>query len=393
MKIIYLHRTQAKGVEGVHIGEIVKAWRKLGHIVSLLSPVGDQLGESPVSSSNSAPSFKSRAFRFISNGLPEFFFELAEIAYNVVALNQARKHGCINTDFIFERYAIFAFSGALLATRWGKPFVIEVNYTSCSELVRERSALLKWLARRVDQYIFNRATGLVAVSSKLKQHLMSEFGVPFERIIVLTNAADPDVFDMKRVEPAAKYAELNGKIIGFVGGFYPWHGLDFLLQVFQQMAPRIPDAKLMLVGDGPMLPVIKAQSEQLGLADRVILTGRVAHQNLPGFLALFDVGVMPDSNDYGSPMKIFEYMSLAKPVVVPDYGPLRDAVEDGVEGRIFKPKDINDMARCLTDVLMDDVTYERMSNAARNKILTKHNWMNNARLILAMLPGEQYDNA
>lgn len=392
MKIVYLHRTQAKGVEGVHIGEIVKAWRKIGHEVRLLSPVDEQLGDAPANEVANKPGLKQKLFRFVSSRLPEFFFELAEIGYNLVALNQARKLGRANVDFIFERYAIFAFAGAFLAKRWNKPFVVEVNYTSCSALVRERSALLAPLARRVDAYIFRRATGLAAVSTELKRHLMEEFGVPQEKIIVLPNAADPDIFDMAKVTREPRYANAQLKTIGFVGGFYPWHGLDLLLQAFQKMSARIPDSRLLLVGDGPMMPAIREQSEKMGLADRVLLTGRVAHQHLPGYLAIFDVGVMPDSNDYGSPMKIFEYMSLAKPVVVPDYGPLRDAVDDGVEGRIFAPKDIEAMANCFVDVLLNEETYQRMSHAARKKILNKHNWLNNAKQILEFTKGAQHGN-
>jgi glycosyltransferase involved in cell wall biosynthesis len=393
MKIVYLHRTQAKGVEGVHIGEIVKAWRKSGHDVRLLSPVGDNFGDvtSPTASMTK-PGVKQKLFRFVSNNLPEFFFELAEIAYNLVALRQAYRLGRENVDFIFERYAIFAFAGAVLAKRWNKPFVVEVNYTSRSALVRERSALLAPLARRVDAFIFGRATGLAAVSTELKRHLMEEFSIPAEKIIVLPNAADPDVFDMSKVNPVANTVADGERIIGFVGGFYPWHGLDLLLKAFERVSAKLPKTKLMLVGDGPVLPEIRTQSEQMGLTQRVLLTGRVAHQNLPGYLAAFDVGVMPDSNDYGSPMKIFEYMSLGKPVVVPDYGPLRDAVDDGVEGRIFQPKDVEAMASCFVDILSDDQTYKRMSLAAREKILTKHNWMKNANELLVFANGANYGN-
>jgi len=387
MKILYLHRTQAKGVEGVHIGEIVKAWRRLDHTVEILSPVGAQLGDAPAAAGSSPTGIKQKLFKFVSSRLPEFFFELAELAYNLIALNQARALGKPNVEFIFERFAIFAIAGAYLSKRWNVPFVVEINYTSRSHLVRERSGLLKPLAYRLDRYIFSRATGLVAVSTRLKEHLMADYGIEGNRIIVLPNAADPDVFDPEKVAKPSAYADLQGKIIGFVGGFYPWHGLDLLLQAFELMAARVPDSKLMLIGDGPMLPAIREQSEKLGLASRVILTGRIGHKELPGYIRLFDIGVMPDSNDYGSPMKIFEYMSLRKPVVVPDYGPLLDAIENGKEGRIFKARDVQQMADCLTMMLTDQAAYDRMSEQARNKILSKHNWLNNGKAILAMLPG------
>jgi glycosyltransferase involved in cell wall biosynthesis len=311
-------------------------------------------------------------------------FELAELLYNFQALRQARRTlDSSKVDMIFERYAIFGVAGAWLSKKWNKPLIIEVNYTSCSPLVRHRSALLKPLARRLDQRIFDRAAGLVAVSSRLKQHLTEVYGVAPEKIIVLPNAADPDVFDVSRVaRKSLPFAD--GKIIGFVGGFYPWHGLDLLLSAFQSVAQKVRDARLLLVGDGPMMAEIRQRIQQSGLGDRALLTGKVPHQDLPGYIANFYVGVMPDSNDYGSPMKIFEYMSMGKPVVVPDYPPLLDVVNDNEEGRVFPARNVQEMAACLEMLLTDTMAYQRMAEQARRKIINKHNWLDNGRAILGL---------
>ena len=383
MNIVYFHRTQAKGVEGVHIGEIVKAFRRLGHQVTLISPVGERLGDEAVKpGAVSAPGLKERFFRFVSHYLPEFIFELAEMVYNLQALRQTRRHVDVaRVDMIFERYAIFSMIGAYLSKKWGKPLIVEVNYTSCSPLVRRRSALLKPLARRVDRYIFNQATGLAAVSSHLKQHLIDTYGIPPEKIVVLPNAADPNVFDMNRITRIA-LPGATGKIIGFVGGFYPWHGLEMLLEAFRIVAEKVGTAQLLLVGDGPMMPIIRQKVHEYRLDDRVILPGKVAHPELPGYIANFDIGIMPDSNDYGSPMKIFEYMSMGKPVVVPDYPPLLDVVQDGQEGRVFRARNVHEMADCLTMLLTDTAAYTRMAAQARRKIVTRHNWLDNATVIL-----------
>ena len=387
MNILYLHRTQAKGVEGVHIGEIVNAWRKLGHSVRILSPVDDQLGDKYEDSNPPAASIKKQILRFVSARFPEFIFELAEMAYNLITVRLAGKIGGEKTDLIFERYAIFAVAGAFLAKRWRIPFIVEVNYTSRSLLVRKRSPLLRPIAKAADHYIFSRATALVAVSSYLKQNLISDFGVRPERIIVLPNAADPDLFDIGKVLRPSRFANVHGKIVGFVGGFYPWHGVELLVCAFQRIAAQVPDAKLMLVGDGPTLPAIRAQIDQLGLFERVILPGQIPHRELPGYIAMFHIGVMPDSNEYGSPMKIFEYMALGKPVVVPDYAPLLDVIEDGVEGRVFAARNVEQLAECMAMLLTDKAAHSRMGAQARNKILIKHNWRKNAETILAMLPG------
>lgn len=344
MDILYLHRTQARGVEGVHVSEIVKAFRHEGHRVGIVSPVGDRLeGEAPPTTAHAR---QERLFDAVSRHMPELAFELAELLYNFQAHRQARRSfGPANVDVIFERYAIFAVAGAWLSKRWKRPLIVEVNYTSCSPLVRQRSRLLRPLARRLDRYVFNQAAGLVAVSSQLKRHLIEEYGVPPEKIVVLPNAADPQAFDPSRIAPKA--LPTQGRIIGFVGGFYPWHGLELLLDAFQVVAQTVDDSRLLLIGDGPTLPAIRERIGQMGLEQRVLLTGRVPHRDLPAYIAAFHVGVMPDSNDYGSPMKIFEYMAMGKPVVVPDYPPLLDAVSDGEEGKVFRARDVQGMAECL----------------------------------------------
>lgn len=381
MKILYLHRTQAQGVEGVHVGEIVKAMRQLGHGVHIISPVGERLPDEMEKGAAPGASWKKRLFRLITRYLPEPVFELLELLYNLQALRQIRVAVTPpDVEAIFERYAIFGLAGAHIARSWNKPLYLEINYTSQSPLVRRRSQIFKSLARSLDRRLFRRAAGFFAVSTYLKDHLIRDYGVPPEKIHVLPNAADPAVFDPARVKPAAGVPD--GRWIGFVGGFYPWHGLELLLNAFQRIAPEFPDARLLLIGDGPMRAEIERRVVAHGLSARVLLPGRVAHAQLPGYLARFHIGVMPDSNVYGSPMKIFEYMAMAKPVVVPDYGPLRDVVTDAREGLIFRPGDADDMARCFRSLLRDDALYGSMAQRARACVLARHNWLSNARAIL-----------
>jgi len=384
LKLLYLHRTQAEGVEGIHIGEIVKAMRRLGHQVEVVSPVGDRFGD-PATTAAAPRGWTRRLLRLVARHLPEPFFELLELAYTLVAIQQIRRRfSPADVDAIYERYAIFALAGAHVARAWRKPLYLEINYTSRSALVRRRSAVLKPLAHALDRRVFRRATGFFPVSSNLRAHLIDDYGVAPERIRVVPNAADPDVFDPARVAPAAGV----GRAIGFVGGFYPWHGLDLLLAAFRQIAPEFPDAYLLLVGDGPMRATIERLALAHGLDGRVLLPGRVPHRELPDCLARFHIGVMPDSNPYGSPMKVFEYMAMAKPVVAPDYGPLRDALADGEEGLLFRPGDAGDLARCLRALLSDGARYERMARLARSRVLATRNWEANARVILQTMSTE-----
>ena len=383
MNVLYVHRTRATGVEAVHIGQIVLGLRRLGHRVSMLSPVGDfieHVNEPAVSvaAPKSAASRKRKALE-----MPEILFEILEIGYNLKAiLDGLRKVSRGSVDGVYERYAIFGVAGMLLARWWGVPFVLEVNYTSLSPLVRRRSRLMKPLARWCDGIVFRRATHLLAVSSYLKEELVNQFGVSPERVTVVPNAADPSVFDpaaARAVEPERSMPA--GPVIGFVGGFYKWHGLDLLVEAFMRIAKQFPSASLVLIGDGPMRETVATQASARGLPDRVIMPGRVPHAKLAPYVARFDVGVMPDSNLYGSPMKVFEYMAMSVPVVVPNYAPLLDVVVDGVQGRVFERRDVDDLARCLSDMLADEARRKRMGTNARQAIVDTHNWMNNASVV------------
>jgi glycosyltransferase involved in cell wall biosynthesis len=391
MNIAYFHRTRATGVEAVHIGQIVLGMEKHGHAVHMVSPVGEFIEHvrgtpKPAASAPTGAKAKSRE-------LPELVFELLELGYNLKAFWDGwRLSSRVKLGGIYERYAIFALAGLLVARLRGVPLVLEVNYTSLSPLVRKRSALLKPLARFCDGLLFRRATRLMAVSSYLRDELVREFGVPADRIEVVPNAADPAVFDP--VAALARPAKTplpegpDAALVGFVGGFYPWHGLGLLVDAFLAVAPKFPQARLLLIGDGPMRQNIEARIAELGLQDRVLMPGRIAHAELAPYVARFAVGVMPDSNLYGSPMKIFEYMAMGVPVLGPDYGPLLDAVDDGVEGYIFRRQDTAHLADCLSRLLADPDGRARMGVAARRKIIDTHNWMNNARLALAaMSPG------
>ena len=390
MHFLYVHRTRATGVEAVHIGQIMLGLRKLGHDVSMLSPVGDYIEgiSQPATQSpagQGAAPVKTASKR--SFEMPELLFECLELGFNLKAfIDGMRLSAKRNVDGIYERYSIFGLAGLLLS-KWRRvPLVLEVNYTSLSPLVRKRSPLLKPLARWLDGVLFRSATHLLAVSSYLKDELVREFRVDPAAITVVPNAADPAVFDPSlgiAAQPATPLP--SGPIVGFVGGFYKWHGLDLLVEAFLKVAVRHPDAALLLIGDGPMRAEVEAQVEARGLGGRVLMPGKVHHTRLAPYVARFGVGVMPDSNLYGSPMKIFEYMSMAVPVVAPDYGPLRDVLVDGQQGRIFRRRDVDHLAECISDLLADAALRRRMGEAARRSVIDTHNWLNNSKVALMHL--------
>lgn len=377
--VLYIHRTQGSGVEAVHINGIVDAFRLAGSKVDVFSPSGMREGNVE-SVSNRNKGARPGKFSYLSKYLPEFLFECIEIVYNLIALIKISRHDLSKYDIIFERYAIFSVVGMVLS-KWKKiPLVLEVNYTSKSPLVRQRSRFLKPFAFLVDKKIFEAATLLTPVSSTLVRQLVDDFGVKSEKIIMLPNAVDPAKFSRTRNYPSGKNEK---KVIGFVGGFYPWHGLTLLIDAFKLIHEKVPEAQIVLVGDGPELENIKQKVHDEQLGEKVVFTGRLSHEHLPEVMNSFYVGVMPDSNDYGSPMKIFEYMALSVPVVAPNYPPILDVMETGREGIIFDRGDVRSLSDALAQILTDPSLAIRLSENARRSIEENLNWDSNVRKIIS----------
>lgn len=393
MNILYLHRTQGKGVEGVHIYEMVRALCNLGHDVTVVSPAGVE-GYSKGKAAGGLVSRGSQVevksiFKVISKYMPEMCFELAEILYNFAAdrkisrILKEKKY-----DFIYERYAIFNWAGVKAAKTNNIPILLEINYTSYTPLYRKRNVLLKPLAHWIDRKIFRKINGFIAVSTYLKNHLV-ELQVPAKKVIVLANAADPDKFspEVSGARIRKRYNIQDKKVIGFSGGFYPWHGLNLLIKVFIDLKRNYENIVLMLIGEGPLKEQLERKVNEYNMTKHVIFTGKVDQEKLPEYIATFDIAVMPDSNNYGSPMKVYEYMAMGKPVVAPILGPLEDGIKHGENGFLFRQKDEKELAKALADLINNDTVREKIGKAGRENILSDHTWQINAEKIIELYNG------
>jgi glycosyltransferase involved in cell wall biosynthesis len=368
----------------VHIAGTTESLRALGYEVEVISPLA-RAPSASASTARPAPVSGARLAEWLSRLTPEFVFELAEIAYNWVGRRRLAVERPQAIAFVYERYAIFAWYAQRWARRHGVLHVLEVNYTAMSPLLRRRSRLLRPLAIRIDRAVLPRADVVVVVSSRLREHLVRDYGVQARRILLVPNAADPTAFD-PTTPPLDRLAGVSlgdRPVIGFVGTFSPWHGLDLLVRAFMQVAARLRDAVILLIGDGPERERIERLARESPLRSRFIFAGEVPHHELPRVLASFSVGVLPHTNDYGSPMKIFEYMAMGKTVVAPAVGPVLDVIRDEVNGVLFRPGDAAHLGERLVWALEDQQRLQRIGAAARRAIEDEHNWRHNTDRVIA----------
>jgi glycosyltransferase involved in cell wall biosynthesis len=381
LRILYHFRTRGTGAESVHIAGVARAWEALGHQVVFSSPTGVD----PRRTAGANPFSRGRSgwLGWVVRRVPAWIFEILELAYNVVAWWRNRALLKLQDfDFIYERHAFFLGASAWLAKGWGIPLVVEVNELVGDDRVRAQPGLA-WLARRVDRLVFSRASLIVVVSPHLKRRIES-MGVAPEKVWVLPNGVDEQEYarpaDGRELRHSLGLTGLT--VIGFVGWFVAWHRLDELVRVFAVLARDRPDLRLLLIGEGDLKPALQDRARELGMDGRVIFTGAVSHAQMPQFIAAMDVGVVPHSNAYRSPIKLFEYMGQGRVVAAPATEPISMVLQDGKNGLLFETGSMEGMQKALQRLVDDPALRARLGHQARVDVLARHTWKANALQVL-----------
>jgi glycosyltransferase involved in cell wall biosynthesis len=288
----------------------------------------------------------------------------------------ARTH---EADIIVETQVHLAASGALAARLSGRLLVLD----DCSPAGEEvlLGAGLPPLVRHLFRQQVRAAARLVVSSQALAARMVEE-GVPAPKLQVVPNGVDVRAFRLGG-RPELFAGAGADCVLGFVGSFQPWHGVELL---FEALA-RLPDLRLhvVLVGDGPGRRQALAAARRLALADRVTDMGKVDPDRVPQVVAGFHVGVLPGSNDYGHPMKLLEYAAAGLPSVAPDLPPVREVVEHEVTGLLFRPDDADALAEALRRLARDEPLRRRLGGAARGRVTAEASWRARARALIAGL--------
>ncbi len=315
----------------------------------------------------------------LASKLPEPFFEIAELAYNLIAswriLAYLRKHD--DVAFMYERYALFMFFPVLIARIRKLPVILEINDSAAVE--RVRPLFFSSLALAIEGWVFRNASGLVFVSSVFRDRARATHS-RMAPAIVTPNAANIDKFTFSPEQRASTRAKwgLDGCVVcGYLGAFVPWHAIDqFVYRIADRFA-EAPDLKLLLVGDGATFDQVSTFVKQRGLESRVVLSGRVPHDEVPGLLAAMDLAILPSAGDYTSPVKLFEFMACGIPPIAPDFLPIREVLQEARTGWMFPSGDLDSAASAVLLRSKDRVELARVGAAARAYVAAERQWRNN----------------
>lgn len=373
MKILYHHRTLGDGAEGIHIQEMVNAFREAGHDVYLAGPA---VGTKHKNQNN--PSLMSYLKKWVKGPA----YEMMEIIYNIfgfLSLKKAVKE--FNPDFIYDRYITFNYSSIAIGKKFNIPVFLEVNSPLAYERDHEPDEKLffKKLAYYFETRICNDSFKTIVVSTPLMEYLIS-VGVDKNKVVVMPNGVNADTFQPK--EKQEKILKLfgisqNTAVVGFSGILRPWHGIDLLLSAFQKVHIQKPDTVLLLIGDGPIRNDIETMAEKMNISDVLKISGRLNHADISDYISVLDIAVSPRATFYASPMKIPEYMAQKKAVIAPDTKNIRDLIKSGITGLLFKDGDVDSLSECMMQLLDNLEMREKISNNAYQETRNRLSWNKN----------------
>jgi glycosyltransferase involved in cell wall biosynthesis len=349
-----------------HILGVMHAFQNLGwRVIPFI--VGDQLS----ASWNRPGSLK----RMSGNLLTQVAADLVRVwlgFWNALAASKAIRQA----DFVYERFAAFQALGRPFQKR-GIPWVLETNGVFFHEAKNERQSMqLTSLARWLELRAYRDCDLLVCVSQPLRDLVVREAGIPAEKVLVLPNGVDVAFFDPERYAPLKFF---SSPVIGYVGSFIRWQGLDLLLQAVAELRAEGLDYSLVLVGDGPARESLEMLTAQLGLTPFVRFCGQVSYPLVPAHIAGFDLGysgqmAMEVGTMYHSPLKIYEYMAMARPVVASDYDDARAVIEPSKTGYLFEPGNLASLKETLRQAYRERPRWAAYGQAARETILSNHRW-------------------
>ncbi|OJZ17771.1 MAG: glycosyltransferase, exosortase A system-associated [Thiobacillus sp. 65-29] len=236
------------------------------------------------------------------------------------------------------------------------------------------------LTRALETWAVKRADAVTVICEGLRRDLVAR-GIAPGKITVIPNAVDIDKFDMGgKPDPELKLRLGLGtsRVLGFIGSFYAYEGLDLLVAALPAILRQIPDVKLLLVGGGPQEAALKQQVMALDLKDRVVFTGRVPHAEVNRYYDLVDVLVYARHpmrlTELVTPLKPLEAMAQGRLMVASDVGGHKELIQDGKTGVLFRAGNAGDLASKVVALLKYEQGWDSMKQNGRRFVETERNW-------------------
>jgi glycosyltransferase involved in cell wall biosynthesis len=295
--------------------------------------------------------------------------------------------------FVYQRHCGFLFAGVEVSRRLSVPLVLEWNGSEvwirqnyAGTLPPER--LLNRLAAAIERSAL-RSAALVAAVSEQAADMAVAAGASPGKTMVVPNGVDLQYVDAASNGHAPQSTSLGDALLGWAGSFGPTtYGGEIIVRAMSRLPETI---RLLMIGEGPERHLCQRLADQLGIGGRIEWTGVLPHRDTLQQLAKCDILVapyipLPEQLFFGSPIKLFEYMALSRPIVASRLGQISEMLKDGVTGRLVEPGDVRDLSAAILDVLQSPDRGQALGDAARREVEKSHTWDHRASAVLRRVP-------
>lgn len=236
------------------------------------------------------------------------------------------------------------------------------------------------LTRAMETWAFKHADAVTCICEGLRQDIAGR-GIPASKITVIPNAVDIEKFPLGSPPDESLKASLGlsgARVLGFIGSFYAYEGLDLLLEALPKILLQAPDVRVLLVGGGPQEANLRQQAKDLGVADKVVFAGRVPHSEVNRYYDLVDMLVYARHSmrltELVTPLKPLEAMAQGQLFVASDVGGHKELVRHGETGWLFKSDNVASLTEGVLSMLNNQDRWPAMKAAGRKFVETERNW-------------------
>ena len=396
MKILYYEEPRGRNLSSVHAYEVCSNLSKLGHNIVFVKAPPQKPGAREWEEIGTGLSAwkRTKNLLLLSWILERLRGELtllwlfwceASIFLSIFTRILKERDGL---DVVYRRHNLLN-SEYFLAKLFGVPSIKEVNGIVVDEMriARKGDRVSLWAMNRIEKWNMPKAHRIIVVTSELKNVLCNDYRVSDDRVVVIENGANTDLFIPTDSEDARKELCLDPSdgFVCFVGGLLRWQGVEYLIGSAPLVLEECPNTKFIIVGYGAMREELVSLAEEIGVSDKFIFTGFVPYDNVPLYINASDVCVAPfvrKLNKKGGlcSLKMPEYLACGKPLVISRLSGL-EIIEKRDMGIVVEPESPQDLASAIVRLLQDPELRKKMGANGRKYVVENRSWELVARAV------------
>jgi glycosyltransferase involved in cell wall biosynthesis len=322
---------------------------------------------------------------------------LKEISYQLfLALSMLSRSLRSRPDWVYSRPVLTMISPVLVSKIIRRPHILHLAGDTVELLRTLNSSLsLRVLYEMLEKINFKLSSRVVVTTWNNKVNHQKRHYVPDERIVVIPNGANVELFRPMDIQEAREQlgVEKDCFCVGFTGNLTFYQGLPYLIESAPMILEELPHTVFLIVGDGEVKNKLVELAEKAGIADKFIFTGRVPYQSVPVYIAASDVCVAPRIRAMCektgiSLLKIGEYLACERPMVASDIEGVGPVLRKANAGIPIPPEDPRELAQAIIKLLKDKALREEMGKNGRKFVLENLSWEVSTRKLL-----EAYESA